>query len=251
MKKNIFLTIVLFLFPITDLFSQEKISADEILFKADEARAVKGTFIININMTQYRDGKEFQSARLDVYVNSKDKIKSLGRFLLPQYNKDRVLLNTKEAMWFYIPGTKRVVRISASQRLFGDASNGDILQIQFSEDYNAKLEGTEIKEGKNCYRLYLTAKSPTSAYASLRYWVTTEEFYPWVCEYYALSGKLLKTAYFKSYKEMLGRMRPGEFVIYDAVKTSYKTVIYNTNMELKELPDKYFQKDYINYIRWQ
>ncbi len=119
-----------------------------------------------------------------------------------------------------------------------------MITMQSSKVPNSRKE-------KSCYKLYLTAKSPSTAYASLRYWVTTEEFYPWVCEYYALSGKLLKTAYFKSYKEMLGRQRPTEFEIHDAVKTTYKTIIYYTNMELKELPDKYFQKDYMTYIRWQ
>lgn len=235
----------------TYLSAQEKITAEEILLKADEARAPRESFLLKTNFIQYKDGKDVQKASIDVYVNAKNKYKSLARFLLPQYNKDRILLNTKDAVWIFIPGTKRVIRLSASQRLFGDASYGDLLSIQFREDYNAKLEGTEVKEGKNCYKLYLTAKSPSSAYTSLRYWVTADEFYPWVCEYYALSGKLLKTAYFKSYKQMLGRQRPTEFEIHDAVKTSYKTIIYYTSMEYKDLPDKYFQKDYMTYIRWQ
>jgi outer membrane lipoprotein-sorting protein len=251
MKKYFYLIILLYSFSLINLFSQEQITPDEILLKADDARAPRESFLLKTHSIQYKDGKEVQKASMDVFVNAKNEYKSLLRFLLPQYNKDRIILSTKDAMWFFIPGTKRVIRISASQRLFGDASNGDLLSIQFQDDYNAKLEGSEIKEGKKCYKLYLTAKSPSTAYASLRYWITTDEFYPWVCEYYALSSKLLKTAYFKSFKEMLGRQRPTEFEIHNAVKTTYKTIIYYTNMELKELPDKYFQKDYMTYIRWQ
>ncbi len=251
MNKYIFLIIIILSLSAFDLSSQGKITPDQILLKADEARAPRESFLLNTNFIQYKNGKEVSKASIDVYVNAKKEYKSLARFIKPSYNKDRVLLNTKEAIWIYIPGTKRVIRISASQRLFGDASNGDLLSIHFREDYNAKLEGTELKEGKLCYKLYLTAKSPSTAYASLRYWVTTGEFYPWVCEYYALSGRLLKTAYFKSFKEMLGRQRPTEFEIHDAVKTIYKTTIYYTNMAYKELPDKYFQKDYMMYIRWQ
>lgn len=250
-KKYQIILFLLLTIPSSFLSAQDKTTTDKILLNADEARGPRESFFLKTDVIQYKGEKENQRATLNVFINAKNKYKSLLRFLLPKYNRNRIILNTKESVWIYIPGTKRVIRLSASQRLLGEASNGDLLSIHFREDYNAKLEGTEIKKGKKCYKLYLTAKSNSSAYASLRYWVTVDEFFPWVCEYYALSGKLLKTAFFKSYKKMLGRQRQGEVVIHDAVKKSCKTIIYYKAMERKDLPDKYFQKDYIPYIRWR
>ena len=252
MKKYFFIIsilTILFLFN-NNIIAEEAITPQKILQNADMTRAPKESFLIKTNVIQYKDGKETNRARIDVYVNAKKEYKSLARFILPRYNKNRVLLNTKEAIWLYIPGTKRVIRLSASQRLMGEASNADLLSVNFQEDYTAKLEGIEEKEGRKCYKLFLTAKSPSTAYASLRYWVTVEEFYPWVCEYHALSGKTLKIAHFKTYKELLGRLRPSVVEIKDAVRQTYKTIIIYNDMKYKDLPDKYFQKDYMAYIRW-
>ena len=251
-KKNIILISLILLLLKTCLLAEE-ITPDRILQNTDMVRGPGKSCLVKTNVVQYKNDKKFQTGKIDVFIKGSNgnNYKSLARFLFPKYNKNRMILYTKDGVWLYVPGTKRVIRLSLSQRLLGEASNGDLLSINFQNDYNVKLEGTEIKEGKKCYRLFLTAKSTSSAYASLRYWVTVSDFYPWVCEYNALSGKVLKTAYFKSFKDMLGRLRPGQVEIRDAVKQSYKTIIYYTDMLYKDLPDKYFQKDYIPYIRWR
>jgi hypothetical protein len=122
-KLFLILFIVISVFSAANLSAQEKITAEEILLKADEARAPRESFLLKTNFVQYKNGKDDQKASIDVYVNAKNKYNSLARFLLPQYNKDRILLNSKDAVWIFIPGTKRVIRLSASQRLFGEPDN--------------------------------------------------------------------------------------------------------------------------------
>ena len=59
-----------------------------------------------------------------------------------------------ENMWVFIPNLKRSVRVGLSQKLTGQAANGDISRMRWSGDYTPKL----LKETKKSWLLHLQAK---------------------------------------------------------------------------------------------
>ena len=94
----------------------------------------------------------------------------------------RVLLDG-HSLWFYDPNSKASVRISAQQRLIGQAAIGDILTVNLAADYTASLVGTETLEDasrqpRKCWHLELKAANDLATYSRVEYWVEQGTFYP-------------------------------------------------------------------------
>ena len=133
-------------------------------------------------------------------------------------------------MWFYDPASKTSIRISAQQRLVGQASNGDVLTVNLAHDYTATLIGEEtIKDGdhqdRRAWHLNLVAATSDAVYARLEYWVERDSYRAIKGKFYSDSGRLLKIAYYRKPAEVLGAMRPTETVIIDAVDANLVTTV--------------------------
>ncbi len=60
---------------------------------------------------------------------------------------------------------------------------------------------------------------------------------PLKAEFYALSGRLLKTARYEEFSEMAGAMRPTRLVMEDALKKGEVSVLTYENMNVRDLPE--------------
>lgn len=161
----------------------------------------------------------------------------------PLNMKGRKILFVSDDMWVYIPSTKRPVRLTPSQRLLGQASNGDVLKIRLTTDYSPTLAGEEEFEGKNCFVLNLSAKKKSATYASVKVWIDKEDILK--AEFFTLSKKKLKTAFYKEVKEFEGKKIISKVVIYDEILKDNWTEISILEMKTSEIPDKYFTKEYL------
>lgn len=239
--------------PVAEAQTSSELDAVAIVKKADHIRAPKQPFKFDLNLVELVDDEEKNTAGLSVYVKGQQgerlEYKSLVRFNAPAYNKGRVLLMSGNELWLYIPGTRRSIRISPQQRLLGQVSNGDVVSINFQNDYNPTLLGSETVMNKDCYSLQLDAVDESSAYAKILYWVAKDDFHPVKAEYYVISGRLLKTAYFGGYQEALGNMRPTKVAIIDGLHRNKKTIMNYYGYEFQELEDKYFDREYLKYIK--
>ena len=139
-------------------------------------------------------------------------------------------------MWAYIPNLKRAVRVSLSQRLSGQAANGDISRMRWAGDYDARIE----KENAKFWTLLLTAKKKGLTYSRVRAVIEKGTFHPLYAEYLTAGGKVLKKAQFTSYKELCGKERPTEIRIQDAVKPRQRSVIRVLEMRVKKFPASLF-----------
>jgi hypothetical protein len=132
-------------------------------------------------------------------------------------------------MWYIRPGVKRPVPISPRQRLFGDASNGDIASTRFADDYQATLLREEKLDGELCHVLELKANDKSVTYDRIVYWVSERRGLALQSEFYGLSGKLIKTARYEygNRIEMNGRSGPfiSRMTIQDAVNRSAHTTM--------------------------
>jgi outer membrane lipoprotein-sorting protein len=167
----------------------------------------------------------------------------------------RVLLDG-HSLWFYDPDSKVSVRISAQQRLIGQAAIGDILTVNLAADYNPSVVGTEkiddaAHQPRQCWHLDLKASNGLATYNRVEYWVEQGSFYPIKGKFYSDSGRLLKIIYYRKFSQQLGAVRPTESVIIDAVDSSLATIATSSEYAYQEIPEAWFQRDYLPHLRTQ
>lgn len=223
------------------------LSPKEMLEKIDEIRAPAKTFSFDLKITYKREGEKDIEQRLEVRIKESDK--SLVKFTAPPENKGKLFLMIGNNMWIYIPGTREPIRISPQQRLLGQVSNGDVARVVYSLDYEAKLLEEEKLKGTPWVKLELNAKTLQATYSKIILWAEAETLKPQKAEFYAVSGKLLKIAFYKGYTKVLDRERPLILEIYDQVRQGEHTIIEYNQMKVVDTPAAFFQKTYLKHIR--
>ena len=164
----------------------------------------------------------------------------------PAIQRGQAIIRNADDMWMYLPNSGKVLRIGAKeQSMGGEASNTDLLRVDLAKDYKGTYVGEETIEGVSCYKMDLTAKDRTIAYDRVVYWVSKDGELPVKREFYSLSGKLLKTMYFKDVKNYHGRLRPSFMLIQNQKNQLYKTEILLMEMiEANNLQDFMFTPSY-------
>jgi outer membrane lipoprotein-sorting protein len=207
---------------------------EEILQRADAIRSPKGDFRMRVEVTD----SEKSVSQMEVWIKGRDK--TLIKTLSPARDKGRNLLMLGEDMWAFIPNLKRTVRVSLSQRLMGEAANGDIARLGWMGDYIPKLESSDA----NSWLLNLLAARKGLTYERLQLRVDKSSYRPIKASYVTKSGVLLKTAEFRAYKKLAGEIRPSEMLIRDGskVKAKGETLIQIQQMESSEVADAMFNQ---------
>jgi hypothetical protein len=96
--------------------------------------------------------------------------------------------------------------------------------------------------------LELTAADRGVAYQRVVYWVRESDSAPYKAQFYSMSNRLLKTCTYGKYEKMLGKLRPTQLVMTDALREGERSVLDYSKMKLRELPDKVFTKDYLKKL---
>ncbi|CAK0741166.1 Outer membrane lipoprotein-sorting protein [Azospirillaceae bacterium] len=232
-------------------------SAQEIVATSDAVRNPGRPFRLIDTLVEYRSGQPQNRMVLVVYSKEEKtggQYRTLVRFLEPPRDQEKLILKDGNVMWFYDPAAKTSVRLSPQQRLMGQASNGDVVTVNFHKDYTASLDGEETitdadKKPRNCWRLTMRANNDTVTYWRIEYWVERETFRPVKGKFYSESDRLLKTAYYRRYQDALGRERPTETLIVDGVDTSLVTRMTAGDYQFREIPDSWFSRDYLPRFR--
>jgi outer membrane lipoprotein-sorting protein len=157
-------------------------------------------------------------------------------------------------LWFYDPATKDSVRISPQQRLIGQAAIGDVLTANLAVDYTATILGEETiedaaRQPRKCWHLDLKAASETATYNHVEYWVEEGSYDPIKAKYYTDSGRVLKILYYRNFQQRLDAVRPTQAVIIDAVDSSLVTVVDFSDSKYQDIPDIWFQRDYLPHVK--
>lgn len=243
MKKIFFL--ILFVFYISPPGISYAVTPQEILQMVDQIRAPANTFTFHLKVTV---NKNDQDSKAEFLVRVKDAQKSLVIYKSPPSNKGRVLLLIENNMWIYIPGTRNPLRISPQQQILGRVSNADAARVVFSLDYSADSVTEDVLDGQKVLKMSLMAKTTGAAYKNIILWVKNETYQPIKAEFFALSGKLLKTAYYKKYQEILGQKRPTMLEIHDGIKESEVSIMEYSDLKIEDTPDAYYQKTFMDRV---
>lgn len=205
------------------------LDAAEILRRADDIRSPSESFVMAVDITTNGDTTSFE-------VALKGKDKTVIRTIAPPRDRGRNLLMLGDEMWAYIPDLKRAIRVSLSQKLTGEAANGDIARARWSGDYEATIAA---QDGKT-WTLALKATRRGLTYEQARITVEKDSFRPLTAEYLTLEGDLLKRAEFRAYRPIAGAIRPTEIAIRDASRQDRTSLITIRQMEAKDLRDAEF-----------
>ena len=80
-------------------------------------------------------------------------------------------------------------------------------------------------------------------------WVDAINHRPVKARFYADTGALLKTAYYRRYENAFGTERPTETVIIDGLDPSWVTVMRYSQWERRQVPQAWLQRDYLPRFR--
>ena len=234
-------------------------SAQEIVVATDKVRNPDKPFRSTLRLTEYVGGKERDHDSMILYSKEDGatrQFRNLVQYVEPARDTGKRVLLDGHSLWFYDPNSKVSVRISAQQRLIGQAAIGDILTVNLAADYTASIVDTETiedaaRQPRKCWHLDLKASIDLATYNRVEFWVEQGTFYPIKGKFYADSGRLLKIAYFRKFAEQLGAVRPTESIIIDAVDSSLATTATLGEYAYQEIPEAWFQRDYLPHLRAQ
>ena len=221
--------------------------ARNILKKADQIRFPLEAFQVEVAIKTSAPG---QAVDLKKYrVLSKGNENTIVMVTEPAAERGQTMLMKGRDLWIFLPSVSQPVRLSLAQRLTGQVANGDLARSNFSGDYTPKLLRSDAVGSEKYHVLELTAVDRSVTYNKVIFWVKESNFWPHRAEFYSLSNRLLKTCRYENFQTMLGIQRPTRLVMEDALRKGEESVLEYSVMELKELPDRMFTKDYLNRLQ--
>ncbi len=221
-------------------------AVEDLLEKSDAIRFPREGFQVDVTIANTAPDKEQENRKYRILQKGNENTVVIT--MEPASEKGQVLLMKSRDLWVFLPNISQPVRLSLSQRLTGEVSNGDLARANFSGDYTPQLARTETIDGEAYQVLELTAVDRGVTYHRVVYWVRQSDGRPYKAEFYSLSDKLLKTCRYTDYKKVAGQMRPTKLVMQDALRANEESVLEYSNMKLRDLPDKVFTKDYLKKL---
>jgi outer membrane lipoprotein-sorting protein len=222
-------------------------TAQDIVQRADTIRFPQQSFQVDVVITSRSDEREVD--RHVYQLLSKGKDNTLIRTIEPENEQGRILLMKDYDLWAYMPDISQPIRLSLAQRLTGQVANGDIARTNFSGDYTPKLLRTERVKKENYFVLELIANDRRVTYHRIVYWVNKKNYRPYKAEFYAISGRMLKTFQYLDFNMMEGKVRPTRLLVKDALHSDEQSVLEYSHMRAREFPDKVFTKDYLKKLQ--
>ncbi len=199
------------------------LQASDILKEFDKKRINTDEGKVELSISSFKKNK---TKTKEYSVFRKDN-KSLVAFM-HKSEKGTVVLNSLNNLYIKVPSSKKAIRITPIQRLLGDASIGDILELSFDKYY-------DLKE-KNEDKYILIAKEKTSTYHRINLYTKSDRLD--YAELFSYSGKLLKTVHY-IYNEKQ------EIDKYKFVSKSSYSIVHIKKVRDMKLPNRLFKKSNI------
>lgn len=224
-----------------------------ILSASDAVRNPSRPFSTTVTLLEFRQGRQTDTSVLNVLSKADEsggQFRTLIRIVSPDRDANKLMLKSGNDLWFYDPASQSSIRLSPQQRLLGQVSNGDVVTINLAKDYRAELLAEEDtldgeKTTRRAYKLMLAAAAPDAPYHKVEMWVEVGTSRPIKARFFAESGHLLKTAYYRKFQPQLGRERPTELVIIDGLDSSWVTIMRYQDFAWREVPEAWLQRDYL------
>lgn len=175
-------------------------------------------------------------------------------FANPKIEKGKGYLIVDRNIWFYDPNVGKWDRKTDRERLGGTgARRSDMTANEYARRYDAVYEGKEKLGNFTAHRIRLTIKKGFDVeFPTLRIWVDEATNNVLKREDYALSGKLIRTAYHNKWQKVPDPRKPSGFLWYpqetnffdEVDKTSTTRVIIKA-LEVKSQNPNVFTKAWL------
>lgn len=222
-----------------------------LLVDIDERQKTPGDYKALALIEQKRGGEAdavFQSA---IYRRDADE-RFMILFLKPRSEAGKGYLRLEQNMFMYDPTVGKWERRTERERLMGtDTRRADLDEWRLSESYQGTFVGDE-KLGRFAVRhLELKAKDGARVpYPSMHIWVDANSSNVLKRQDYALSGRLMRTAYYPRWKKLVSPSGdavyyPEEMRIFDEVEKGNRTTVVITQLDLRSLEPNIFTKAWL------
>jgi hypothetical protein len=212
------------------------------LKRADEYRLSAKSVRVKVRVELYKNDTLDRSRRYNVYI--KPGRLSLVVFESPGELGQKVLMRD-EQFHLFMPKTRRAIRITPMQKLLGEASTGDIANMTWHEDYSARLlSDSETINGQPCVLLELQSQRKGSTYERIELYLHKQTHAPVYARLYLASGKLAKEASY-TMGSLNGNTMVTGMTLVDRIKTGRRTEVIYTAMQPMNMPDKYFNPQFL------
>jgi hypothetical protein len=222
------------------------ITAEEIVERADHIRFPAEGFQVDIRITTTSTGDDPEVK--EYRILSKGNERTLLQTTAPVIDRGTILLMRDHDLWIFLPNISQPVRLPLSQRLTGEVANGDLARANYTGDYEPTLLHTETIDKETYYVLELKAARRGVTYNRVLYWVNQSNYRPYKAEFFSLSNRLIKTCLYQGYQKTIDVERPLQLIMIDALNTENRSVLDYSNMQLRNLPNKVFTKDYLKKL---
>lgn len=233
--------------PLCLAAAPEDESAQLFLERADQIRFPRQGFQVDVSIRSTAPDRQLDVRKYRILTKGNEN--TVVMIIEPAAEKGQMMLMKARDLWIFLPSVSQPVRLSLGQRLTGQVANGDLARSNFTGDYTARILRTDAIEGEQYKVLELNAIDRSVTYSRVIYWVNQANFRPYKAEFYSLSNRLLKTCRYEGYQELAGTMRPTRLIMEDALRKGEESVLEYSAMQLRDLPDKVFTKDYLNRLQ--
>jgi len=251
MQKLLLLALVLVAVPrAARPLGQEE--TDKVIRTIDERERNSGDWKALVYMEAKEKDKTDVVYELMVYRRDKEQ-KLLFLFLEPKTEQGKGYLRIEKNLWFYDPRVGRWERRTERERIGGtDTRRGDLDESRLAEEYASKWEQGE-KLGKfDVHRILLTARPDVDvAFPTVRLWVDQATGNVLKRQEMALSGRLMRTAYYPRWKKVWSESKKAdvwyaeEMRFFDEVEKANQTLVLIKSIDLRSLDPNLFTKAWL------
>jgi outer membrane lipoprotein-sorting protein len=209
-----------------------------LLRRAERVKDAWPEVVLTLRVTTTKPGEPPSTGTFA--VDAKGREKSRIRFLNPS-DAGKSVVQVGDDVWLVLPNTRNPIRVPKSHRLKGGFSAADMSRTRFAEDYDAVVERSDVRDGRNCVVLRLAAKAGKSpSYPVVRVWIDEKEGLYRKAVFLVSSGKTARETTFDEYRPYHGVLSLAKMTIVDALRQG-TTVVEYLDYEKKNLPDALFE----------
>jgi outer membrane lipoprotein-sorting protein len=248
-RTALLLTLAALLLPCASAYALTKEETVALLKQLDERQRNGGDYKSLAYIEQKERDKTDVVYESVIYRRDADD-KLMILFLKPKAEAGKGYLRIDKNLWMYDPSVGKWERRTERERIGGTGSQrADFDESRLAEEYVPEYEGQEKLGAFTVHKIKLTAKPGVDvAYPVMRLWIDTKTGNLLKAQEHALSGKLMRTAYYPKWQKLFSESKnadiwfPQEMRFYDEVDKANSTLILIKSVDLKPLDANLFTK---------
>ncbi len=224
----------------------------KVIATIDDRQRNSGDWKALCYMESKEKGKTDVVYELVVYRRDEDD-KQMFLFTKPRSEAGKGYLRIEKNLWLYDPSVGRWERRTERERIGGtDTRRGDLDESRLAEEYDGTWEADERLGVYDVHRIFLKVKQGVDvAFPQVRLWVDKATLNVLKRQELALSGRLMRTAYYPRWRRIYSESKrgevwyPEEMRLFDEIEKGNSTLILIKEIDLRPLAANLFTKAWL------